>query len=80
MAETIQGIFIDPPIVVTAGPGFGLTRHVMLPLDADNVKRLTRERLEELASLAASISKQPFPDLVRNGCRHLEDIATAFSR
>jgi hypothetical protein len=64
----------------TAGPGFGLTRHVMLPPDAANARRLTRERLEELASLAVNISKTPVPDSVRNGCRHLEDIAKAFSK
>ena len=62
----------------TAGPGFGLTRHVMLPPDAENARRLTRERLGELGELAATLSKTALPDPVKCGCRHLEQIAHAF--
>jgi hypothetical protein len=62
----------------TAGPGFGLTRHVMLPPDAKNARTLCHERLEELASLAAILLKEQLPDSVRNGCRHLQVIANMF--
>jgi hypothetical protein len=62
----------------TAGPGFGLTRHVMLPPDAKNAGRLCKERLEELANLGATFLKEQLPDPVKNGCRHLQAIATAF--
>jgi len=62
----------------TAGPGFGLTRHVMLPPDAKNARTLCHERLQELASLAAILLKEQLPDSVRNGCRHLQVIANTF--
>ncbi|PWT79271.1 MAG: hypothetical protein C5B58_13985 [Acidobacteria bacterium] len=62
----------------TAGPGFGLTRHVMLPPDAKNARTLCHERLEELASLAATLLKEQLPDSVKNGCRHLQVIANTF--
>jgi Ferritin-like len=62
----------------TAGPGFGLTRHVMLPPSADNARRLCRERLNELAILADDLLKNPLPDPVRSGCGHLREIADSF--
>jgi len=62
----------------TAGPGFGLTRHVMLPPQAANAQTLCRERLKELASLAADLLTQPLPGPVRAGCTHLLAIATNF--
>ena len=62
----------------TAGPGFGLTRHVMLPPDTKNARTLCHERLQELASLAAILLKEQLPDSVRNGCRHLQVIANTF--
>jgi hypothetical protein len=62
----------------TAGPGFGLTRHVMLPPDAKNARTLCHERLQELASLAAILLKEQLPDSVSNGCRHLQIIANTF--
>jgi hypothetical protein len=62
----------------TAGPGFGLTRHVMLPPEAKNARQLCKERLEELASLGGTLLKEQLPDSVKNGCRHLQVIANAF--
>jgi len=62
----------------TAGPGFGLTRHVMLPPDTKNARTLCHERLQELTSLAAILLKEQLPDSVRNGCRHLQVIANTF--
>jgi hypothetical protein len=62
----------------TAGPGFGLTRHVMLPPDAKNARQLCKERLEELSALAGILLKEQLPDPVKNGCRHLENIANVF--
>jgi Ferritin-like len=62
----------------TAGPGFGLTRHVMLPPSADNAGRLCRERLKELAALAAALLTHPLPEPVKSGCRHLGNIAESF--
>ena len=63
----------------TAGPGFGLSRHVMLPPSADNARRLCRERLKELAVLAANVLTHQLPDPVKSGCRHLQEIAKSFS-
>jgi hypothetical protein len=62
----------------TAGPGFGLTRHVMLPPDAENAQRLCRERLQELAATATGLLAQKLPDPVLSGCRHLGEIAKNF--
>lgn len=62
----------------TAGPGFGLTRHVMLPPSAENARRLCRERLNELAALAANLLTQRLPEPVRKGCGHLQVIAESF--
>jgi ferritin-like protein len=59
----------------TAGPGFGLTRHVMLPPDAENARKLCSERFEELGHIAADLLKQELPASVQSGCRHLENIA-----
>jgi hypothetical protein len=62
----------------TAGPGFGLTRHVMLPPHAKNAETLCRERIQELAAIAGELLKQPLPDPVKAGCRHLQVIAETF--
>jgi hypothetical protein len=62
----------------TAGPGFGLTRHVMLPPDAKNARRLCRERFQELAALAAGLLQNPLPNPVQAGCAHLQQIADNF--
>jgi hypothetical protein len=62
----------------TAGPGFGLTRHVMLPPDSKNAQRLCRERLKELAAISAALVGQTLPDPVLSGCRHLVEIAKTF--
>ena len=45
----------------TAGPGFGLTRHVMLPPHAKNAEMLCRERIQELAAISGELLKQPLP-------------------
>ncbi|HTQ60454.1 MAG TPA: ferritin-like protein [Candidatus Solibacter sp.] len=62
----------------TAGPGFGLTRHVTLPQDAKNARQLCRERFQELAALAAGLLKNPMPNPVKAGCAHLQRIAENF--
>lgn len=62
----------------TAGPGFGLTRHVMLPPDAKNARRLCSERFKELASLAAGLLQNSLPNPVKVGCAHLRQIADIF--
>ena len=62
----------------SAGPGFGLIRHVMLPPDAKNARRLCSERFKELAALAASLSENPLPNPVKLGCLHLQEIADTF--
>jgi hypothetical protein len=62
----------------TAGPGFGLTRHVMLPPDAANAETLCRERVKELAHIAAGLLKESLPDPVKAGCGHLQVIAKTF--
>jgi hypothetical protein len=62
----------------TAGPGFGLTRHVMLPPSEENARRLCCERLKELAALAADISVHQLPEPAKKGCRHLQEIAEGF--
>jgi hypothetical protein len=62
----------------TAGPGFGPTRHVMLPPNAENARRLCRERLNELSKLATNLSTPALPDAVKSGCKHLREIAATF--
>jgi hypothetical protein len=62
----------------TAGPGFGLTRHVTLPPDAKNAAVLCRERFQELAALAAVILQNPVPNPVKTGCFHLQQMAGTF--
>jgi len=62
----------------TAGPGFGLTRHVMLPPDAANARRLCTERLRELADIAARLVSSQVPDPVKRGCAHLQQISKTF--
>jgi Ferritin-like len=59
----------------TAGPGFGLTRHVMLPPHAENARKLCGERFVELADIAVDLLKQELPTPVQSGCRHLQNIA-----
>jgi hypothetical protein len=61
-----------------AGPGFGLTRHVTLPPNAENARKLSRERFKELASTAANLLEHDLPVPVQSGCRHLENIAKTF--
>ena len=63
----------------TAGPGFGLTRHIMLPPDADNTMRLCRERFTELATLAQELLRLELSEPAKNGCRHLQQISETFS-
>lgn len=62
----------------TAGPGFGLTRHVTLPPNPDNAEEVCRERLMELAVLSVALLTNSLPDPVKSGCRHLGNIAKAF--
>jgi hypothetical protein len=62
----------------TAGPGFGLTRHVMLPADAANARILCQERLQELSQIAALLQKQPLPDPAKAACVHLQQLANQF--
>jgi Ferritin-like len=62
----------------TAGPGFGLTRHVMLPGEAKNARKLCRERLHELAQIAAALLENPLPEPVARSCTHLQQIASHF--
>jgi hypothetical protein len=62
----------------TAGPGFGLTRHVMLPPDAQNARRLCSERFKELAALADGLLQNPLPNSVKAGCAHLREITDTF--
>ena len=62
----------------TAGPCFGLTRHVMLPPDAGNALVLCRERFRELAALAGDLLPLALPDAAKNACRHLQEISGNF--
>jgi hypothetical protein len=40
----------------TAGPPFGLTRHVVLPVDSNSARAVVNERLAELTSLTSRLS------------------------
>jgi len=62
----------------TAGPGFGLTRHVMLPAAADNARILCQERLQELSQIAVSLLKQSLPDPAKAACVHIQQLANQF--
>jgi Ferritin-like len=62
----------------TAGPGFGLTRHVMLPAAADNALIMCRERLQELSQIAASLLKHALPDPAKSACVHIQQLADQF--
>src|SRR5581483_11206031 len=57
----------------TAGPGFGLTRHVMLPPNPRNARQLCLERLHELSALAVDLLQEPLPEPVQRACRHLQE-------
>ena len=46
----------EEPTGPTAGPPFGLTRHVVLPVDANCARTLVAERLSELTSLASRLA------------------------
>jgi hypothetical protein len=43
----------------TAGPPFGLTRHVVLPVDARSARILVAERLAELTAIAGVLASSP---------------------
>ena len=62
----------------SAGPGFGLTRHVALPHNVENARKLCGERLQELAAIAAALPAEQLPEPVRKSCTHLEQIAKSF--
>jgi hypothetical protein len=62
----------------TAGPGFGLTRHVLLPNDAANARKLCRERLQELAAIATDFLEHALPEPVAKACVHLQQLANHF--
>lgn len=62
----------------TAGPGFGLTRHVMLPPNIGAATLLCRERLNELASIGSAIVAEQVPEPIMRGCSHLQQVAKAF--
>lgn len=62
----------------TAGPGFGLTRHVQLPPDARRASLLCRERFQELAEIAGRLLRENLSNPARAGCQHLEQIAFGF--
>jgi hypothetical protein len=62
----------------TAGPGFGLTRHVQLPACPTNASLLCRERFQELAGIAKRLAKNELSNPARAGCQHLEEIAAGF--
>lgn len=64
----------------TAGPGFGLTRHVMLPPSAESARQLCCERLTELSAIAANFLAERVPEPVLKGCEHLQEIADNFRR
>lgn len=63
----------------TAGPGFGLSRPLMLPPDPAIALQLCQERIKELAGLAAELLKHPLPYPVKTACAHLQDLAATFS-
>jgi hypothetical protein len=52
-----------------AGPGFGLTRHVLFPDDPAIAVKLSRERLTQLADTCDELAKSPQPPT------HINDIA-----
>jgi len=62
----------------TAGPGFGLTRHVQLPPDAKSAYLLCRERFVELAAMADGLLTQELSNSAKAGCIHLQEIANEF--
>jgi len=67
----------------TAGPPFGLTRHVMLPADARAARLLVSERLAELSTKVADLAASPeaIPALARVDAtlKRLEDINSKWS-
>jgi hypothetical protein len=58
----------------TAGPGFGVSRQVMLPPNPGTARRLCTEELSELAALAAGLPGHTLPASVQTGCRNLRQI------
>jgi hypothetical protein len=49
----------DDGQAATAGPPFGLTRHVMLPGDANAARLLVSERLAELSAKISDLASSP---------------------
>jgi hypothetical protein len=65
---------------LTAGPGFGLSRLVMLPPEPRTANTLCRERFAELAGLAADLARPDnLPDEVRSAFAHLGDLSASFA-
>jgi hypothetical protein len=59
----------DKPNGPTAGPPFGLTRHVALPVDANSARALVAERLSELTAIASQLASDP---AATNSIAHIE--------
>ena len=60
LGETLTSLpATDKPDGPTAGPPFGLTRHVTLPVDAASARTLVTERLQELTTMASEIASDP---------------------
>ena len=69
-----QGMIAEeeaPP--ATPMPLSGRRSKIVYRLTADG-----KERLQELSALARILLKEQLPDPVKNGCRHLENIAKLF--
>jgi hypothetical protein len=59
---------------MTAGPAFGLSRHVTLPEDPRTASTVVRERLSELIASAGGLAEDDrAPTQLVNACRNLAE-------
>jgi hypothetical protein len=59
LGEALTALPAGPKPGHTAGPPFGLTRHVLLPVNATTARLLVAERLNELSAFSAVLAASP---------------------
>ena len=63
LGEALTALPAGPKTDRNAGPPFGLTRHVLLPVSATSTRLLVAERLNELSTFATALAGSPHAPL-----------------
>jgi len=74
LGEALTALPAGPKPGRNAGPPFGLTRHVLLPVSATSARLLVAERLNELSAFATALAASP------NAPQSLQRVAAALQR